>query len=364
MQSKKYRVVTLGTGQVSYAAIPIILDHLDLELVGLGVHSQEKEGLDAGVFCGREPLGIRGTRDIESLLALNPECVLYFFTDIGRPKDAVEDVCQILAAGKNVITPNIVLGFASGPNAIPMGFSVAEKVAEACTEGNSTFFATGINPDSQVVMMATLASFSQDIQSVSMAEMYPIEAYEDRRIWAGVGIGLPPGDPVPECLTFFEQYLTPHMHFIAHTLGAEIDEFRHSHKVALADKAMDFPGYHVPEGSVSAMWHSIEGVIGGVPRIVEHGVYWVGKYPHDWLAPPPGIGGYRLHIAGTPDMSMCYEYTQPGQHPIISGLTATAPRPVNAIPVVSDAKPGIKTFLDLPYILPKVSWRNRVGTES
>ncbi|WP_241841853.1 hypothetical protein [Pseudofrankia sp. BMG5.36] len=58
-------------------AIRGVVDHPDLELVGLYVHSPDKEGKDAGELAGIGPLGVLATRDIEDVLALRPDCVLY-----------------------------------------------------------------------------------------------------------------------------------------------------------------------------------------------------------------------------------------------------------------------------------------------
>ncbi|WP_353616965.1 hypothetical protein [Mycobacterium sp. ENV421] len=53
-----YRVVQWGTGAVGVEAIRGILDHPDLELVGVKVYSEAKAGADAGVLAGRDPVGV------------------------------------------------------------------------------------------------------------------------------------------------------------------------------------------------------------------------------------------------------------------------------------------------------------------
>ena len=71
------RVIQWATGGVGRAAIEGILDHPELELVGCWVHSDDKDGRDVGELIGRAPIGVRATRDVDALLALPADCVLY-----------------------------------------------------------------------------------------------------------------------------------------------------------------------------------------------------------------------------------------------------------------------------------------------
>ncbi|MEE3332639.1 MAG: dihydrodipicolinate reductase, partial [Myxococcota bacterium] len=66
-----YRVIQWGTGNVGRYALRAAIGHPELDLVGLWVHSEKKEGLDAGELCGIPPVGITASRDAEALLALN-----------------------------------------------------------------------------------------------------------------------------------------------------------------------------------------------------------------------------------------------------------------------------------------------------
>ena len=50
--AKIYRVVQWAAGRMGKKAIRAVVDHPDLELVGLHVSFQDKEGKDAGVLAG------------------------------------------------------------------------------------------------------------------------------------------------------------------------------------------------------------------------------------------------------------------------------------------------------------------------
>src|SRR5262245_49359225 len=94
------RVIQWATGGVGRAAIQGIAAHPDLQLVGVWVHSADKVGRDAGELAGIEPLGVAATDDVDALLALGADCVLY------SPVMADEAlVARILESGTNVVTP-------------------------------------------------------------------------------------------------------------------------------------------------------------------------------------------------------------------------------------------------------------------
>src|SRR5258705_1359202 len=99
-----YRVIQWGTGNVGTFALGAILDHPELELAGVWVHNAAKVGQDAGVLCGRPPVGIAATNDADSLLAFGADCVCYAATTDLRLVEGVQEICRILASGANVVS--------------------------------------------------------------------------------------------------------------------------------------------------------------------------------------------------------------------------------------------------------------------
>ena len=62
-----------STGGIGKLAIRAIDRRPDLELVGVWVHGEAKDGVDAGVLAGIDPIGVAATRDVDALLALAPD---------------------------------------------------------------------------------------------------------------------------------------------------------------------------------------------------------------------------------------------------------------------------------------------------
>src|SRR3546814_5509418 len=75
--AKTCRVVQWATGNVGARSLRTLIEHPDLELVGLYVYGETKAGRDAGELCGLPPIGVKATRNVDEILALKADCVVY-----------------------------------------------------------------------------------------------------------------------------------------------------------------------------------------------------------------------------------------------------------------------------------------------
>ena len=98
--AKKYKVIQWATGVVGSAALGGILRHPKLELVGLKVYSDDKNGLDAGDIAGTDATGVIATQDVDAIVAMEADCVVY----CPLPWSTTE-ICRLLESGKHVVTP-------------------------------------------------------------------------------------------------------------------------------------------------------------------------------------------------------------------------------------------------------------------
>jgi len=86
-----------------------IIGRPDLQLVGLHAASPNKIRRDAAELCGLdEPTGVVATDDIDALIALKPDCVVYTAQGETRPMEAIEQMAKFLAAGVNVAATSMV----------------------------------------------------------------------------------------------------------------------------------------------------------------------------------------------------------------------------------------------------------------
>src|SRR5258705_6445815 len=98
------RTVVWSTGGVGTIAIDAIHRRPDLELVGVWVHSPEKEGRDVGELAGGAAIGLAATNDADALIALAPDCAVYAASGPERDAGAVPDYVRLLEAGINVVS--------------------------------------------------------------------------------------------------------------------------------------------------------------------------------------------------------------------------------------------------------------------
>ncbi len=80
------------------------------------------------------PLGVTATNDVDALLALKPDVVVYNPMWID-----VDELVRILEAGVNVVaTASFITGHNQGEG--------RDRIADACRRGGSTMFGSGISP--------------------------------------------------------------------------------------------------------------------------------------------------------------------------------------------------------------------------
>src|SRR5262245_55319256 len=109
----KKRVIQWTTGKVGKLALRGILDDPRLELVGVDAYSADKAGQDAGDLCGRPSTGVKSTNDVDALVTLGADTVIYtpFMADI-------DHVVKLLESGADVLSTNLFLNYGGVQNEI------------------------------------------------------------------------------------------------------------------------------------------------------------------------------------------------------------------------------------------------------
>jgi hypothetical protein len=344
-----YRVAQWGTGNVGRLAVRGILEHPDLELVGVLVHSADKAGRDAGELAGLPPMGVAATDNREDILTLGADCVSYMATGDLRPDEAVADMCRVLEAGTNVVSTSVVpLVY---PPSAPARYR--EPLAAACKAGGVSCFTSGIDPGfaNDLVPFAFLGTVER-VDSVRVMELLDYSTYDQADVLFDImGFGKP--------LEQLPLLLQPGVlglawggtvSVLAAGLGVELDEIREVHERVPAGRDYETPLGTVAAGTTAGMRFEVQGIMGGEPRVVlEHVTRINEEVAPEWPT-LPGQGGYRVDIDGNPALHCQFHYEgEDGDHNT-GGLTATAMRCLNAIPAVCEAEPGLLSVLDLPLI--------------
>jgi hypothetical protein len=339
-----YRVVQWATGNVGRAALQGILSHPQLELVGVWVHSADKAGRDAGELCGAAPTGVKATTDVEEILAMPADCVLY-----SPLLPLSEEVIRLLESGKNVVTP---VGWF-----YPFNTPGVAQLEAACRTGGVSLHGTGIHPGGITELLPlTISALSRNIRHVRAEEFSDIRVYRAELVVREVMLfGKTPEEakssPMLDLLGFgFGQSID----MLAAALGLRLDARKAAtHEMAVATVPIETPVGVIAPGTVAAQRFAWQGLVDGQPVITVR-VNWLMGEQH--LDPPWTIGGERFEVEvdGDPAIQVTFRGLQPlYEHADLDrnpGIVATAMHCVNSIPYVCEAPPGIRTYLDLPLI--------------
>lgn len=344
----KYRVIQWSTGNVGRAALRCIIQHPDLELVGVWVHSADKAGVDAGELCGLPPTGVTATNDADALLALPADAVSYTATADVRPTEAIADMARIARSGKNIVSSSVV------PMVWPVHVEPAmrEPLETACAEAGVSCFTSGIDPGwANDILPLLLTGTCENVEHLRVMEIVNYRQYEQPVVlFETMGFGKPldstPLLLIPGILSFAWGGVVKQL---AAGLGVEIEELREVHERRPAPEKIDLGFGVIEEGTTAALRFEVQGIVGGEPRIIlEHVTRLDDALCPDWPQ-PVGEGGYRVVVTGTPSYQCDVQMTaQPGLGD--PGVIGTAGRIVNAIPYVCDAPPGLLSALDLPPV--------------
>ena len=188
-----FKVGVWGPGSMGVIALRGVIDHPELELVDVVVHSDAKAGRDAGDLCGIPPVGVTATQDPASMLAGAADVVVYAAGANLRPLEAVEDMASILRAGKNVVSCSVVpLVYPDAPG--PERAAFTDPLRRAALDGGVSFFTTGIDSGfANDVLPLVLSGVSRVIESVRVTEMFNYATYPDKAaVYEILGFGKPP----------------------------------------------------------------------------------------------------------------------------------------------------------------------------
>ena len=340
-----YRVIQWASGNVGRAAMEGVLEHPDLELAGCWVHSEAKDGQDVGGLIGRDPVGVTASRDVDALLSVDADCVVYspIFAD-------EEVVTQILTSGKNVVTP---LGWFYPPT------DERARLDAACRRAGVTLHGTGIHPGGITERFPLMVSaLSGSITRVRAEEFSDIRTYgapDVIRDWMLFG-----KTPEESRQSIMAEALGAgfgqSVRMVADELGFALDpELRTTHEMAVATKPIDSPIGPIAPGLVAAQRFRWEGLADGEP-VVTAAVNWL--MGEDHLDPPWRFGPdgehFEVEITGDPCCLVTFRKLHPDSVEAglerNRGIVATAMHCVNAVPYVCEAEPGLRTYLEMPLV--------------
>ncbi|MGW0181644.1 NAD(P)H-dependent amine dehydrogenase family protein [Nocardia sp. NPDC003345] len=345
------RVVQFSTGNVGRHALRAIIGRPDLELIGVHAASPAKVGRDAAELCGWDrPTGILATDDIDALLALRPDCVVYTALAETRPVEAIEQISTILAAGVDVVGSSLVWMVA------PRHAEdwVREPLEKACAAGGASLYINGIDPGySGDTLVHTALGLVTRAETIMVQEIFDYGNYDDAEFTgAAMGFGVAENAELPPLFLpgVVESMWGGQVRGLAAALGVTLDGVRQRTERWFTPERIDCTMMTVLPGQMAAVRFATEGVRDGRPVItLEHVNRLTPAAAPEWDYPPDGhIGVHRVVVEGDPRVEINTHVSHPRFDATDAGCISTAARVVNAIDWVCDAPAGIVSIEDIP----------------
>jgi len=319
-----------------------VIRHPALELAGVLVYDPEKNGVDAGVLCGEGPVGVLATDDSAAIRALGADCVLY----MPRAFD-IDDVVALLESGTNIVTTRGEL-FGGGHR---LG-DERPRVVDACERGRSSIYATGSSPGfiSETLPYALL-SLQRRVESVEIDEFADMSRRDSPHLlFEQMGFGKPLDSYDPRRAAYLVGEFSPSLALLAEAAERPVDVWSGTGEVAAAKRTTSIAAGELPAGTVAAQRTTVVGTSGGTV-VIRFSANWycTTDIKPAWDLRPTG---WRVRVRG--DAPLDVDLAFPVRVEDLGSVTPayTANRPVNAVPYVCRAAPGILSTTDLPVITP------------
>jgi 4-hydroxy-tetrahydrodipicolinate reductase len=337
----RVRVVQWATGNIGTKSLRAVIEHPRLELVGLFVYSDDKVGRDAGELCGLPATGVAATRDIDDIVALEPDCVLY----MPRQCD-VDDVCRLLESGANIVTTR---GEFHHPASLDD--ATRDRVEAACARGATSIHSTGSSPGFVTeALPIVLLSLQRSLDSVTIDEFADLSTRDSPDLlFTIMGFGKAPEKFDARRWAHGAAAFGPSLRALADAVGAPLDDVQSSGEVAVAPRDVEIAAGTVPEGTVAAQRMVVTGTRRG-RQLLTFRANW---YCATDVEPAWDLRetGWRLQVDGDVPLDVDIRFPVAPEHYASMSPGITAHRAVNTVPVVCAAAPGIRTTVDLPNVV-------------
>ncbi|MFF3658487.1 NAD(P)H-dependent amine dehydrogenase family protein [Streptomyces olivochromogenes] len=338
------RVVQWASGNIGSRALRAVLEHPDLTLAGLYAHTPDKAGRDAGELCGLGPTGVIATHDIDEIVALGADCVLY----MPRACD-MDEVCRLLASGANVVTTR-----GEFHRAASLDPAVRERVEAACESGKSSIHSTGSSPGfiTEALPLA-LSSIQRRLDGLTIEEFADLSQRDSPGLLFDVmGFGKPPAEYDERRLSVVRDSFGPSLHMVADTLSIPLDSVEAEGEVATAPRPVHIAAGTLRPGTVAAQRITVSGLRGGRPLLRFRATwYCTTDLDRAWDV---RATGWHITVDGDAPLDIDLRFPVPLDQMAAMSPSYTANRAVNAIPVLCEASPGLRSTADLPHIVARL----------
>lgn len=334
MRKEKVKVISWGLGSMGKGIVEMILGKEGVEVVGAVVRG-DKIGRSMYEFLdvdrdGREDI-IAGS--YEDVIEEGSADIVVIATD-SFTKDNFEKIKYCLERGINVVSTAEEMAYPKAQEP-----ELAKELDRIAKENRVTVLGTGINPGLIMdLLVLLLTGASIDVEKIKAERINNLSPF-GKSVMNGQGVGISQ-DEFNKRVS--EGELDGHVGFpesigmISDGLGWELSKPVELERAPIVSSVYrKAPNAEVEEGDVAGCNMKGYGYVDGELKI---------EMLHPQQVEPQlegGSTGDYITIKGTPDINMSIQ-------PEVPGGIGTIAMTVNMIPNIINARPGLKTMLDLP----------------
>jgi 4-hydroxy-tetrahydrodipicolinate reductase len=280
---------------------------------------------------------------VEEILALKPDCVLY----MGDRAD-MDVLCRLLESGANVVSTRSEF---HRPSLLDP--DVRERIEAACARGGTSLYSTGSSPGFITeALPLVLLSLQRRLDHLIIEEFADMSSRNSpEMIFDLMGFGRDPEHFDPRGV---EQHggasFAGSLETLADALSLPLEEVVAHGTVAVARRPVKIAAGKVAAGTIAAQRLEVTGMHKGRPLLTFSANWYLSKdVDPAWDLRETG---WHVLVAGDTPLDVEIHFPVPPDEWAATSPGLTAHRPVNAVPYVCAAKPGIRTTVDLPQIIP------------
>jgi len=340
-RARRYRVVQWATGTIGARALRAVVEHPHMTLAGVYVHGPDKAGRDAGELCGAAPTGVTATNNIDDVIALDPDCVLYMQNSLN-----LDELCRLLSAGINVVS---TCGAFHHPAS--MDPAISAKVHAACERGSASVHSTGSSPGfiTEAIPLV-LTSIQRKLTALAIDEYADLsQRNSPQLLFDLMGFGRPAGPFEQFRADYLRSSFGPSLQLVADAVGLPLDSVQASGELAMASRETTIAAGTLAAGSVAAQRITVSGIREGEPMLRFRATwYCTTDLEPEWEVLETG---WHVSVDGDAPLEVTLRMPIPLDRMADISPAYTANRAVNAVPYVCAAAPGIVSTLDLPQVV-------------
>ncbi|MHC1727093.1 MAG: dihydrodipicolinate reductase [Syntrophobacteraceae bacterium] len=326
----RLRVVQYGLGPIGIQMVKFLSERPAVEIVGAVDISPEKIGKDLGELAGlAAPLGVLVSGDGAGVLKkTKADAVVLTTTSI--LERIAPDVIQIVSSGVNVVSSceELMFPWLTRPD-------IARQIDDAASRHGVSVLSTGVNPGFLMDFLPlVLTGVCRNVKKIRVER---IQDAQFRRLpfqkKIGAALSLDEFQAKADQGVLRHVGLTESLHMIATKLGWKLDRTEDQISPIIAEKQLRTEFLTIESGQAAGVSQMGRGFRNGEEVISLIFRAAVGEPDsHE-----------RIQITGTPDIDMTIANG-------VNGDVATCAIIANAVPVVINAKPGLRTMADIEII--------------